>query len=98
MPNFTKEQTEAGMKALSAHIAGLDVGDSYALARKLDADDATRDAMTTAMRQLENTARAGIARAKNALGDGAAFTGEQGNFRTSKTFDPIMVYVVTRNA
>lgn len=93
MANLTKQQTEDGMKSLSAHVAALGPGESYAIAQKMGDPCYIRE-ITESLENLSNRGRSAMARASHAMG--GKFQGEQGTYRAGKTHDTICVFTITR--
>lgn len=93
--NLNKSQTEAGMKSLAAHVAGLGPGQSYAIAEKMG-DGSKAHEIAETLERLSNRARSAMHRAKYT--QGVEYQGEQGTYRTAKTHDTICVFTITRTA
>lgn len=93
MPNLNKQQIEAGVKSLSAHVADLAPGESYAIAEKMG-DPAYIKDITESLEKLSNRGRSAMARAKHSMG--GEFQGEHGTYRAAKTHDTICVFTITR--
>jgi hypothetical protein len=80
--------------SLRARIAALEVGESYCVAKRFTADEATSELLVETHTKMHDTARAAMHRAAKATGH--KYTGEQGDWRTSRGHNPVLCFLITR--
>lgn len=89
----TADTDDIDAPSLVQQIAALEVGKSFSQARRIDGDEATKDAITDARERMRNTLAAAVRRARERTG--AAYTVEGGEIFT-RSLDVICAIVVTR--
>lgn len=75
-------------------LVNLDIGDSHVVAKRLNQDDATSESIAEAKENIHNVARSTMARATQDTG--FTYTGEIGDFRTTRGHHPVLCFLITR--
>lgn len=77
-------------------LVNLDIGESHVVAKRLNQDDATSESIADAKESIHNVSRSAMARATTDTGN--VYTGETGDFRTTRGHHPVLLFVITRTA
>lgn len=80
--------------SLRGRLSLLALGESYCMAVRLKAGEATSEVVDAAAQRLHNTARPAISRAKRSTG--FDYQTAVGNWITSHGKDPVVCFLITR--